>query len=260
MGRTVSPSVIAEQRFLIEDLAHSNQEYIRNFENLRLGNRGDVEGFGDLPTTRRSVQSVFSANDPLFRFDTHRDDSFAGSSDKWPSADISSSKFNDCTKEAPTFGERGAKAKGSAKNTTNSIGQSTDAPIVGYVKPHQKDSSREKGADVPFQPRTSAASVDFYSGFDSLEAGVDVRTPTNYVNFYSGQLMQFNREATACHPISISAIWISEIWIYLTILISNSTWQMVIMILMSGGSWATNLWTRSRVKANKMYCNRRIRS
>ena len=42
MGRTELPSVIAEQRSLIEDLAHSNQEYIRNFENLRLGIGGDA--------------------------------------------------------------------------------------------------------------------------------------------------------------------------------------------------------------------------
>ena len=37
MGRTEPPSVIAEQRSLIEDLAHSNREYIRKFEGLKLG-------------------------------------------------------------------------------------------------------------------------------------------------------------------------------------------------------------------------------
>lgn len=37
MGRTESPSVIAEQRSLIEDLAHSNQEYMHKFEKLKLG-------------------------------------------------------------------------------------------------------------------------------------------------------------------------------------------------------------------------------
>ena len=42
MGRTESPSVIAEQRSLIEDLAHSNQENIRDFENLKLGIGGDA--------------------------------------------------------------------------------------------------------------------------------------------------------------------------------------------------------------------------
>ena len=36
-GSTEPPSVIAEQKSLIEDLAHSNQEYIRKFEMLRLG-------------------------------------------------------------------------------------------------------------------------------------------------------------------------------------------------------------------------------
>ena len=36
MARTEAPSMIAEQRSLIEDLAHSNQEYIRDFERLKL--------------------------------------------------------------------------------------------------------------------------------------------------------------------------------------------------------------------------------
>ncbi|KAF6241463.1 hypothetical protein HO173_000173 [Letharia columbiana] len=36
-GKTEPPSVIAEQRSLIEDLAHSNREYIRKFEGLKLG-------------------------------------------------------------------------------------------------------------------------------------------------------------------------------------------------------------------------------
>ena len=40
MGRTEPPSVIAEQRSLIEDLAHSNQEYVRKFEELKLGMEG----------------------------------------------------------------------------------------------------------------------------------------------------------------------------------------------------------------------------
>lgn len=40
MGRTESPSVIAEQRSIIEDLAYSNQEYIRKFERLNLGIEG----------------------------------------------------------------------------------------------------------------------------------------------------------------------------------------------------------------------------
>ena len=37
MGRTESPSVIIEQRSLLEDLAHSSQEYNRKFERLKLG-------------------------------------------------------------------------------------------------------------------------------------------------------------------------------------------------------------------------------
>ena len=46
-GRTESPSVIAEQRSLIEDLADSNQEYIRKFEKLKLGVEGPAVGHVD---------------------------------------------------------------------------------------------------------------------------------------------------------------------------------------------------------------------
>lgn len=38
--RTESPSVIAEQRSVIEDLSHSNQEYIRKFEKMKIGIEG----------------------------------------------------------------------------------------------------------------------------------------------------------------------------------------------------------------------------
>ncbi|KAL9075186.1 MAG: hypothetical protein Q9161_001872 [Pseudevernia consocians] len=49
-GKTESPSVIAEQRSLIDDLAHSNQEYIREFERLKLGiERTSVEQVDDAP-------------------------------------------------------------------------------------------------------------------------------------------------------------------------------------------------------------------
>ena len=44
MGRVNSPSVIAEQRSLINALAQSNQEYIRKFENLSLGIGGPSTG------------------------------------------------------------------------------------------------------------------------------------------------------------------------------------------------------------------------
>lgn len=37
MCRAALPSVIAEQKCLIEDLAQSNQEYILKFERLKLG-------------------------------------------------------------------------------------------------------------------------------------------------------------------------------------------------------------------------------
>ena len=40
IDRTESPSVIAEQRSLIEDLSHSNQEYILKFENMKIGIEG----------------------------------------------------------------------------------------------------------------------------------------------------------------------------------------------------------------------------
>lgn len=51
-GRTESPSVIAEQRSLIEDLAHSNQDYVRKFEELKLGIEGTaVEHVDDAPNT-----------------------------------------------------------------------------------------------------------------------------------------------------------------------------------------------------------------
>ena len=46
-GRTESPSVIAEHRSLIEDLADSNQEYIRKFEKLKLGVEGPAVGHVD---------------------------------------------------------------------------------------------------------------------------------------------------------------------------------------------------------------------
>lgn len=47
MSRTESPSVIAEQRSLIEDLAESNQEYIRKFESLKLGFGGPAVDVDD---------------------------------------------------------------------------------------------------------------------------------------------------------------------------------------------------------------------
>ena len=145
-----------------------------------------VEGFGDSPTMRRSVPSNFSANESLFGFDTHRDDSFAGSPDKWPSLFLTTDPpLKQCMVKTH---KKGAKVDGCAKNITDSIEQSTDAPVVGYV---------------PFQSSTSATTVDFYSGFDSLEAGVDVRTP---INVYSSLLMQFNRNTTPYHSTAISTI------------------------------------------------------
>ena len=57
MGRVNSPSVIAEQRSLINELAHSNQEYIRKFENLRLGIGGPPTGHvGDDASRNRAVE------------------------------------------------------------------------------------------------------------------------------------------------------------------------------------------------------------
>ena len=44
LGRTELPSVIAEQKCLIKELAHSNQEYVLKFERLKLGIEGPAEG------------------------------------------------------------------------------------------------------------------------------------------------------------------------------------------------------------------------
>ena len=60
MGRTELPSVIAEQRSLIEDLAHSNQEYIRNFENLRLGIGGDAMNDAQIISKAGAVEAELS--------------------------------------------------------------------------------------------------------------------------------------------------------------------------------------------------------
>ena len=62
--RTESPSVIAEQRSLIEDLSHSNQEYIRKFENMKIGIEGirgadkGAEPKALYPTTRSSSRTL----------------------------------------------------------------------------------------------------------------------------------------------------------------------------------------------------------
>ena len=56
--RAESPSVIAEQRSLIEDLSHSNQEYIRKFENMKIG----VEG----------IRGAHKENEPKENFPTTR--------------------------------------------------------------------------------------------------------------------------------------------------------------------------------------------
>ena len=208
-----------------------------------------VEEFGDLPTLRGSVPSVVSANDSSWFHSattSHIEDSFAGNSEEWSSPHLTNSmdnlpsEFIDCIEEVPIIGaakkrgrrrKGGAEAKGRTKNTTDSMGQSTDAPIGGYVKPHQQDSSREGGADPP----SPAASVVCYPGFDSLEAGVDVRTPTKNINVHFNQLMQFNRKATAYHSTAISTIWI-----YLRTLISSgSCKKMIVILILVLSRWPT---------------------
>ena len=56
MGRTEAPSMIAEQRSLIEDLAHSNQEYIRDFERLKLRMDGPAGDRVDDASNSRVVE------------------------------------------------------------------------------------------------------------------------------------------------------------------------------------------------------------
>ena len=62
--RTESPSVIAEQRSVIEDLSHSNQEYIRKFENMKIGIEGirgahkEDEPKEIFPTTKSSPRAL----------------------------------------------------------------------------------------------------------------------------------------------------------------------------------------------------------
>ena len=205
-----------------------------------------VEEFGDLPSLRRSVPFVFSANDSSWFHSaatSHSEDSFAGNSEEWASPYLTNSmdslpsEFIDCTEEVPIIGakkrgrrrKRGAEAKGRAKNTTDSMGQSTDAPIVGYVEPHQQDSSREGGVDMPFQPSTSAASVvrlNFYP--TSLETGLDVRTPNNNINVHFNQLIQSNRKATACHSTAISTIWTFS---------RGPSKKMIVILILVGSRW-----------------------
>ncbi len=56
VARTESPSVIAEQKSLIEDLAHSNQGYIREFERLKLGIGGPAVEHGDDASNNREAE------------------------------------------------------------------------------------------------------------------------------------------------------------------------------------------------------------
>ena len=209
-----------------------------------------VEQFENLPTMRRSVPSVSSANDSSWlqsAATSYSEDSFAGNSDQWPSPFLTTKpsvpyyapqlQMSGSTQiavkgraeERNRRLQNEAEAERHAWNTTHSIGQSTDAPIVGYVKPHQQYSSRERGAYIPFQPSTSAASVDSYSGFSSFQAGVDVRTLTHYINVYCSQLMQFDRKVTACHSTTISTIRMT-----LRPLISSSTCEKNVILILVG--------------------------
>ena len=64
VDRAESPSVIAEQRSLIEVLSHSNQEYIRKFETLKIGieetggAHKENEPKENFPTTRSSPRTL----------------------------------------------------------------------------------------------------------------------------------------------------------------------------------------------------------
>lgn len=204
-----------------------------------------IEEFEELPTRRRSVPSVFSANDSSLLHSastSHSEDSFASNLDDRPSPVLTTKpsvhdyvpRFcrppKKCSKKGSRL-QKDSEAEGHAKNTTDNIGQSTDAPFIGYLKPHRQYSCRESRANVPFQPSTSAASMHFYSGFTSHEAGVDVRTPTSYVDVYSGQLMLRDRKATACHSTATSIMWI-----YLRTLISSSSCTIMILISIILGS------------------------
>ena len=163
-----------------------------------------IEEFEELPAIRRSVKSNNFACDSLW---LHSAATSHSEDDKWPSLfePQTPSALKTCQphksklmcKPQRSRPRKEAKAEGPPKNTADNTGQSTDAPIVGYA--YQRYSSRESSADMLFPPSTSAASMEFNSGSNSLEAGLDVRTPTNYVNVSSGQLMQFDRQATACH-------------------------------------------------------------
>ena len=68
--RTEPPSIIAEQRSLIEDLWHSNQDYIRKFETLKIG-IGETGGAHKedepkeiLPTTKSSPRALRTTAGP----------------------------------------------------------------------------------------------------------------------------------------------------------------------------------------------------
>ena len=219
-----------------------------------------VEEVEDLPAMRRSVPSAFSANDSSW----HSGESFAYNSDKWPSPFLTTKPS--VPYHAPQSQRRKgiqmpqdiqmpqgiqivpkgraekksrrptieAEAEQHAPKPAGSIGPSTDAPFVGYVKPHQQFSVRERGADIPFQPSASAASVKSYSRFDDFEAGVDVRTLTHYINVYSSQLMQFDSIITACHPTTISTVRIS-----LRTLISSSTCKKNVILILVGSRGPT---------------------
>ena len=180
-----------------------------------------VEEFGNLPTVKRSVPSVSSGMDSSWLHSaaiSHSEDSFAGDSNNWPSPYLTTDPPTKPIRAPPRkvtpkgarlIGARlqkegvvGAEAEGRAKNTTDSIGQSTDLPMIGYTKP-QLSKFAEAGADMSsnllareqsetiWKEDTSLAVSNSgfeqepdkaLSGTGSLERGVKVRTPTTYVD------------------------------------------------------------------------------
>ena len=195
-----------------------------------------VEELGNFPTMKRSMPSVFSANDSSWLHSaaiSDSEDSFAGDSDNWPSPFVTTDPPTQtirappqkvmsrraCLKDArprkvtrkrappevasakeERLQTEGAEAEGRAKNTTDSIGQSTDLPFVGYTK-SQQFCFAEAGADMSLNLEHSetilkkdaslavsnngleqnpAAALSGTGG--SLIRGVKVRTPTTHVD------------------------------------------------------------------------------
>ena len=180
-----------------------------------------VEEFGNLPTVKRSVPSVSSGMDSSWLHSaatSHSEDSFAGDSDNWPSPYLTTDPPTKTIRARPRKvtpkgarlkgarlqkeGVVGAEAERRAENTTDSIGQSTDLPMIGYTKPQQfcpaeagADMSlnllaREQSETILKEDTSLAVSNNGFeqepskalSGTVSLERGVKVRTPTTYVD------------------------------------------------------------------------------